>query len=117
MIHLRRLEVSFHQVHHLTELISHPGCQLKIVDAHRVVLDTPRVTEEQTEELIMALKKNKTIEAFYTHNDQFDMLFSPYVKRNLIFNQLMPTSVNIPAGLWPTFFPWSTECCGFTYRV
>ena len=79
LTHLRRLEVSFHQVHHLTDLISHPGCQLKIVDAHRVVLDTPRVTEEKTGKLIMALKKNKTIEAFHTHNDQFDMLFSPYV--------------------------------------
>ena len=56
---LSRIEVSFHQVHYLTELISHPGCQLKIVDAHRVVLCTPRVTEEQTEKLIMALKKKQ----------------------------------------------------------
>ena len=101
LTHLRRLEVSFHQVHHLTDLISHPGCQLKIVDAHRVMNGTPRVTEEQTEELIKALEKNRTIESFHTQNEQFDMLFSPYVKRNLIFNQLMPTSVNIPAGLWP----------------
>ena len=97
---LRRLEVSFHQVHLLTELIFHPGCQLKIVDAYRVVNGTPRVTEEQTEKLIMALEKNKTIEVFYTQNEEFDMLCSPYVKRNLVYNQLMSTSVNIPAGLW-----------------
>ena len=71
MTHLLRLKVIFYQVYHLTELISHPRCQLKIVDAHRVVLGTPRVTEKQTEELIMALKKNRTIEAFYTHNDKF----------------------------------------------
>ena len=99
MIHLRRFKVSFHQVHQLTELISHPGCQLKIVDAHRVVNGTPRVTEKQTEKLIKTLEKNRTIEAFHTYNEEFDMLFSPYVKRNLIFNQLMLTSVNIPAGL------------------
>ena len=74
---LSRIEVSFHQFHYLTELISHPGCQLKIVDAHRVVLDTPRVTEEQTEKLIKALEKNKTIESFHTNNEEFDILFLP----------------------------------------
>ena len=101
LTHLQRVEVSFHQLHHLTELISHPGCQLKIVDAHRFVIHTPRVSSKQTEELIKALEKNKTIEAFHTYSEQFDMTFSPYVKRNLVYNKLIHHSVNIPAGLWP----------------
>ena len=98
---LRRLEVSFNQVHQLTDLISHPGCQLKIVDAQWIWGQDPSPSPSEIQNVIDAMRKNRTIEAFHLCDSSLQQSVSPYVKRNLIFNQLMSTSVNIPAGLWP----------------
>ena len=95
------LEVSFNQVHQLTELIFHPGCQLKIVDAQCINPRRQSLSSSEIQIVIDAMRKNRSIEAFPIGDSSLQTSFSPYVNRNLIFNQLMSTSVNIPAGLWP----------------